>query len=66
MNSKVKQPAIYQSNIAQKGCESEISNVYINDNNRIEYQELGEISKPETNDTPGLCLQSVSLACFFS
>lgn len=50
-NSKVKQPAIYQSNIAQKGCESEVSNVHINENNGSEYQELGEISKPETYDT---------------
>lgn len=50
-NSKVKQPAIYQSSIAQKECESEVSNVYINDNDRSEYQELGEISKTETYDT---------------
>lgn len=50
-NSKAKLPAINQSNIAQNGCESEISNVYINDNDRSEYQELGEISKLETYDT---------------
>lgn len=50
-NSKAKLPAINQSNIAQNGCESEISNVYINDNDISEYQELGEISKLETYDT---------------
>lgn len=50
-NSKLKHPAIYKSNIAKKGCESEVSNDYINDINRSEYQELGEISKPETYDT---------------
>lgn len=50
-NSKTKQPAIYQSNNAQKVREGEISNVYINENNRSEYQELGEISKTETYDT---------------
>lgn len=50
-NAKTKQPAIYQSNNAQKVREGEISNVYINENNRREYQELGEISKTETYDT---------------
>lgn len=50
-NSKAKLPAINQSIIVQKGCESELSNVYINDNNGSEYQELGEITKLETYDT---------------
>lgn len=50
-NSKTEQPATYQSNNAQNIREGEISNVYINENNRSEYQELGEFSKTETYDT---------------
>lgn len=50
-NSIVKNPAIYKSNIAEKVCESDVSNVYINDNDGSEYQELGEIGKPGTYDT---------------
>lgn len=51
-NSKKQNQSIYQSNIAEKGCEIEASNnVYINDNNGSEYQELGEIGKLETYDT---------------
>lgn len=50
-NSKVQNPAINQSKIAQKECESDVSNVYINDNDGSEYQELGEIGKSKTYDT---------------
>lgn len=51
-NSKKQNQSIYQTNIAEKGCEIEASNnVYINDNNGSEYQELGEIGKLETYDT---------------
>lgn len=48
---KIKQPGIYQSNIAQKECKSDVSNVYINDNNRSEYQAFGEISRTGKYDT---------------
>lgn len=48
---KVQNPAIYKSKVAEKGCESDVSIVYINDNDGSEYQELGEIGKPETYDT---------------
>lgn len=50
-NSKTRQPAVHESNNAQKDCAGEVSNVYINENNRSEYQELGEFSKTETYDT---------------
>lgn len=50
-NLKVQNPAIYKSKVAEKGCQSDVSNVYINDNDGSEYQELGEIGKPETYDT---------------
>lgn len=50
-NSKTRQPEVHQSNNAQKDCAGEVSNVYINENNRSEYQELGEFSKTETYDT---------------
>lgn len=48
---KVQNPAINQSKIAQKECESDVSNVYINDNFGSEYQELEEIGKSKTYDT---------------
>lgn len=48
---KVQNPAINQSKIAQKECESDVSNVYINDNDGSECQELGEIGKSKTYDT---------------
>lgn len=37
-NLKVQNPAIYKSKVAEKGCESDVSNVYINDNDGSEYQ----------------------------
>lgn len=50
-NSQTRQPAVHQSNNVQKDCASEVSYVYVNENTRSEYQELGEFSKTETYDT---------------
>lgn len=50
-NSQTRQPAVHQSNNVQKDCAGDVSKVYINENNRSEYQELGEFSKTETYDT---------------
>lgn len=50
-SNTTRQPEIHQSNNVPKDCAGEVSNVYINENNRSEYQELREFSKTETYDT---------------